>query len=186
MAAPIVTDNALRPTLALPVAGVRLRPWLATDAPGLAAHANDRGVWLNLRDVFPHPYTLADAQQYISFATRPKSPDIHLAFEVDGAAVGSISILFQTDVHHRSAEIGYWLGRAYWGRGIATAAVRALSDYTFAHFDVCRLYASIFARNAGSARVLEKAGYALEGRLRQSITKDGETLDALLFALLKV
>ncbi|RYU78739.1 N-acetyltransferase [Hymenobacter persicinus] len=169
----------------LAVSGARLRPWTAADAPSLAAQANDRGVWQNLRDVFPHPYSETDAQGYISFVSAPDSADIHLAFEVDGAAVGSISVVFQADIYHRSAEIGYWLGRAYWGRGLATAAVQALSAYTFAHFDVCRLYATIFDRNTGSARVLTKAGYALEGRLRQSITKDGETLDGLLFASLK-
>ena len=185
MSQSVATENALRPTLHLAVPGVRLRPWAAADAESLAAQANDRGVWQNLRDVFPYPYSLADAQNYIDFVSAPTSTDIHLAFEVEGAAVGSISVLFQTDINHRSAEIGYWLGRAHWGRGIATAAVRALSEYAFAHFDVCRLYASVCARNEGSARVLEKAGYELEGRLRQSITKNGETMDALLFAALR-
>jgi ribosomal-protein-alanine N-acetyltransferase len=177
------TESLLRPTLVLP--GARLRPWTPADVDSLTEQANDRGVWQNLRDVFPYPYSQQDAQDYIRFVSAPNSPDVHLAIEVDGAAVGSISLIFQTDIYRRSAEIGYWLGRAHWGRGIATAAVRALSAYGFAHFDVCRLYATIFARNAGSARVLEKAGYALEGRLRQSITKDGETLDGLLFASLR-
>ena len=185
MPAAAAPTNALRPTLELSGAGGRLRPWAATDAGSLTAQANDRGVWQNLRDVFPYPYSLADAQGYIDFVSAPASPDIHLAFEVEGAAVGSISVLFQSDVHHRSAEIGYWLGQAYWGRGLATAAVRAVSDYAFAHSDICRLYATVCARNTGSARVLEKAGYQLEGRLRQSITKNGETMDALLFAALK-
>jgi ribosomal-protein-alanine N-acetyltransferase len=185
MPAPAASVNLRRPTIGLTVPGARLRPWAAADVPSLAEQANDRGVWQNLRDVFPHPYGPQDARDYIRFVSGPGSGDIHLAFEVDGAAVGSISVIFQTDIYRRSAEIGYWLGRAHWGRGLATAAVRALSDYAFTHFDICRLYATIFARNAGSARVLEKAGYELEGRLRQSITKDGATLDGLLFALLK-
>ncbi|GAA3937393.1 GNAT family N-acetyltransferase [Hymenobacter algoricola] len=185
MTSSVAPATILRPTLALSVAGARLRPWAVADAASLTTQANDRGVWQNLRDVFPYPYSLADAQGYLRFVSAPDSSDIHLAFEVDGAAVGSISILFQADVHHRSAEIGYWLGRAHWGRGIATAAVQAVSDYAFAYFDICRLYASVCDRNEGSVRVLLKAGYELEGRLRQSITKNGETMDALLFASLK-
>ena len=100
-------------------------------------------------------------------------------------ASGGISIVFQEDVERRSAEIGYWLGRRCWGRGIMTAAVQTITEYTFANFDTCRLYASIFARNTASARVLEKSGYELEGRLRQSITKNGQTMDSLLYAKIK-
>jgi RimJ/RimL family protein N-acetyltransferase len=77
------------------------------------------------------------------------------------------------------------VGERFWGRGITTAAVVALSEYSFAHFDLCRLYAVVFASNAASARVLEKAGYELEARLRKSITKDGQTMDALLYAIIR-
>ncbi|QDA60023.1 GNAT family N-acetyltransferase [Hymenobacter jejuensis] len=178
-----MAENLLRPTLDLPVPGARLRPWCAADATVLAEQANDRGVWQNLRDVFPHPYSVGDAEWYINFVSDVHSRDVHLAFEVDGEAAGSISIMFKSDVHYRSAEIGYWLGRRYWGRGIGTAAVQVLSDYVFRHFDICRLYATVFAHNAASARVLEKAGYELEGCLRKSMTKDGETFDGLLYAL---
>ncbi|OON71179.1 hypothetical protein B0919_02415 [Hymenobacter sp. CRA2] len=167
----------------LPVAGARLRPFQPTDAPALARPADDRDIWRNLRDRFPHPYTLADAEWYVGFVHAEGAADLHLCIEVDGEAVGSISVLFKDDISRREAEIGYWLGRAYWGRGIVSAAVQALSAYALAHFDVCRLYASVFEYNPTSARVLEKAGYALEGRLRKSITKDGQTVDGLLYAL---
>jgi RimJ/RimL family protein N-acetyltransferase len=175
----------LRPTLELPVHGARLRPWQLADAPALAEVANDRGIWQNLRDVFPHPYQREDADSYISFVTDPESADVHLCIEVDGRAAGAISVLFKTDVNCRSAEIGYWLAQAQWGRGIVTAAAQILTDYTFTHFDICRLYAEVFAPNTASARVLAKVGFELEGRLRQSVTKDGQTMDALLYAVIR-
>lgn len=171
-----------RPLLPLSVAGVRLRPVEPADAPALARHANDRAIWLNLRDRFPHPYTLADAEWYVHFVNTEDATNMHLGIEVDGEVAGSISVLFKDDISRREAEIGYWLGRAYWGRGIVTAAVRALSEYALTCFDLCRLYATVFAHNPASTRVLEKAGYTFEARLRQSITKDGQTIDGLLYA----
>ena len=88
-------------------------------------------------------------------------------------------------MYRRSAEIGYWLAEPFWGQGIATRAVRALSDWAFASFDLVRIFAAVFETNPASARVLEKAGFALEGRLRQSITKNGRTFDELLYARLR-
>ncbi|MDP6071748.1 MAG: GNAT family protein [SAR202 cluster bacterium] len=84
-----------------------------------------------------------------------------------------------------SAEVGYWLGEPFWGKGIATMAISAIVDYAFAHFDLVRLYASVFEWNPASARVLEKAGFTLEGRECKSVTKDGQTIDALVYALVR-
>jgi ribosomal-protein-alanine N-acetyltransferase len=176
---------SLRPTLELPGLNARLRPWRLTDAEVLASHANDADIARYLRDVFPHPYGIADAQYYLDLMTDPASTELTVAIEVAGEAAGSISLLFQQDISRRSAEIGYWLGRQFWGQGIATAAVRALSEYGLAHFDLVRLYATVYAPNLASARVLEKAGYTLEGRMRQAVTKHEQVLDALLFARIK-
>ena len=175
-----------RPSLALAGLPVLLRPFRAADIPALARYANDRGIWLNLRDRFPHPYSLADAEWYVSFVESDEGrSDVHLCLEIAGEAAGSISLLFKKDVSRRSAEIGYWLGREHWGKGYATAAVRALTHYGLAHFDLTRIYALIFEHNAASGRVLEKAGYTFEARLRQAITKDGRTMDGLLYAFLR-
>jgi RimJ/RimL family protein N-acetyltransferase len=175
-----MADPLLTPTLPLPP-GACLRPWRLSDAPALAGHANDRGIWQNLRDTFPHPYTTQDAEYFLSMGA-DNQRDLHLAFEVDGEAVGSIGVHFKTDVRRRSAEIGYWLARPYWGRGLATTAVQTVAEYVFAHFDVCRLYAVVFESNLASARVLEKAGFELEARLRKSVVKDGQTMDSRLYA----
>jgi RimJ/RimL family protein N-acetyltransferase len=161
-----------------------IRSWRATDAHALARHANSRAVWRNLRDRFPHPYTLADAEAWIVRA-RAARPETHFAIAVAGEAVGGIGLELQIDVARRSAEIGYWIGEAYWGRGIATEAVRALTEHAFAAFDLCRIYAFVFEWNPASARVLEKAGYVREAHLRKAVTKDGCTIDAFLYALVR-
>ena len=162
----------------------RVRGWRPGDETSFAQHANNRRVWRNLRDDFPHPYTLADAERWVRHAAR-LAPETQFAIEVDGAAAGGVGLLLQEDIARRSAEIGYWLGEAFWGRGIMTAVVRAVTDYAFASLDLCRVYALVFEWNPASCRVLEKAGYRLEGRLRKSATKDGHTLDQLLYAAVR-
>jgi RimJ/RimL family protein N-acetyltransferase len=88
-------------------------------------------------------------------------------------------------VDRRSAEIGYWLGEEFWGRGIVTEALIAVTDHAFANHDLCRLFAHVFDWNPASARVLEKAGYAFEGRMRKSVTKEGQTIDQLMYAMIR-
>src|SRR5215831_10797786 len=161
-----------------------LREWKPGDQQSLVKHANNRRVWRNLRDSFPHPYTLADARQWIEIAN-PAGPITNFAIVVDGAAVGGIGLMLKEDVFRRTAEIGYWLGEEFWGRGIVTEAVRALTDYAFREFDLVRLYAAVFEGNVASVRVLEKAGYAREARLRKAIVKDGRTLDLMLYAVVR-
>ena len=159
-----------------------LRPWRLNDQESLARHANSRQIWRNLRDVFPHPYTLADARAWLEHV---QGTELCWAIEVDGTAVGGITLHPQDDVHRRSAEIGYWLGEAYWGRGIATEAVWAVTAYGFEHCDLIRIYASVFEWNVASMHVLEKAGYQCEGRRRKAVTKDGQTIDDLLYAIIR-
>lgn len=162
----------------------RLRPWRIDDGSALVKHANNRNVSRNLRDIFPFPYTAADAQGFL-WRTVPVSPPTNLAIEVDGEAAGGISLRVQEDVHRHTAEIGYWLSEAHWGRGIMTDVVAAMAAYGFGQFDLIRIEAEVFARNPASMRVLEKSGFQREGWLRQSVTKDGETMDAALYALLR-
>ena len=158
-----------------------LRPYRAGDEASLVFAANDREIWMNLRDRFPHPYTDADAAGWIAHASA-QSPVTDLAIDVDGAVAGAIGITPQPDVYRRSAEIGYWLGRAHRGKGLATEALVGMTEHVFANSDVCRLFGAVFEHNVASARVLEKAGYVLEGRLRKSVVKDGQVLDSLLYA----
>jgi RimJ/RimL family protein N-acetyltransferase len=161
-----------------------LRPFRPADAASLARHANNRQIWLNLRDLFPHPYTVSDAEAYIA-RVAADAPVTRFAVDVGGDAVGSVSLKLGSDVERRSAEIGYWLGEAHWGRGIMSAAVRAATEYALTELDLLRIFAVPFVRNPASARVLERAGYELEGTMRRSAVKDGVVLDQLLYAAVR-
>ncbi len=170
--------------LELPAGGAVVRAWERSDAASLVRYANNRRVWLNLRDTFPHPYTAADAEQWLARATALRPPT-HFAIAVGNEAVGGIGFEPQSDVLRRSAEVGFWLGEPFWGRGIATAALAAVSAHAFATSDLCRLYAYVFEWNAGSMRVLEKAGYVREACLRRAVVKDGKVIDQYLYALVR-
>ncbi len=161
-----------------------LRPFRFADAASVARHADNRQIWLNLRDLFPHPYTVADAERYVA-RVAAEMPVTRFAIDVGGEAVGSVSLKLGSDVERRSAEIGYWLGEAYWGRGIMSAAVGAVTAYAHRELDLLRVFAVPFARNPASVRVLERAGYRREGVMRRSAVKDGEILDQYLYAAVR-
>jgi RimJ/RimL family protein N-acetyltransferase len=158
-----------------------LREWRRGDEPSLVRHANNRNVWMNLRDNFPHPYTPADARHWIRLATT-NGLNYVFAIVVDEFAVGAIGVHPGEDVHRYSAEVGYWLGEEYWNRGIVTEAVVAVSEYAFNTLGMTRLHAEVFQGNTGSMRVLEKAGYLREGVLRKSVYKDREWVDEVVYA----
>ncbi|MCI0569101.1 MAG: GNAT family N-acetyltransferase [Acidobacteria bacterium] len=158
-----------------------VRSWKASDATSLTLHANNRKIWINLRDAFPHPYAIRDAKGFIRAALKDR-PECLFAIAIRGEAVGGIGFALHRDVERVSAEIGYWLGEEFWGRGVTTAALKAVTDYAIRTHGLTRLYAVPFEWNPASFRVLEKAGYALEGRLRQSAIKDGKVIDQLLYA----
>jgi ribosomal-protein-alanine N-acetyltransferase len=165
--------------------GCIVRDWRSNDAPSLARHANDRRIWLNLRDRFPHPYTLTDAEAFLASVAKMQ-PRTFFAIAVEDSAVGGIGYILHDDVERVSAEVGYWLGTAYWGKGIMTSALRAVTAHAFRQHDqLRRIYAVPYVWSTASMRVLEKAGYHLEGRMRQSAIKDGQVIDQLLYAILR-
>ena len=145
-------------------------------------HANNHEVWLNLRDRFPQPYTPTDAKTWIQ-AVAGRDPPTDFAIEVSGEAIGGIGVMLHKDVERVSTELGYWLGKIFWDRGIMSVAVRAATEYAFSSFGLTRLYALPYARNLASIRVLEKAGFTREGVLRRSAIKEGVVLDQVLFAI---
>jgi len=161
-----------------------LRPWRYGDEPALAREANDREIWRALRDRIPHPYPQDAAAMWVA-STLGVDPPQHLAIEVDGEVAGGVGLYRGDDVHRYSAEVGYWLGRRHWGRGIATEALTAFTAWAFTTFDLGRLYASAFATNPASGRVLAKAGYRLEGIARAGAFKDGRFVDVAVYARLR-
>lgn len=159
-----------------------LRDWSPEDIPSLVRFANNPRIAATLRDGFPSPYTSRDAERFIAQATTPGSRNLVLAIEVKGEASGGIGINLLEDVCNRTAEIGYWLAEPYWGRGIVTNAVRAIVPVAFDRYDITRIQAAIFAVNPASMRVLEKCGFVREAVLRDAVTKNGVTMDEVMFA----
>lgn len=159
-----------------------VRSWRESDAEAIVRHADNRKVWRNLRDAFPHPYRREHAEQFIEMAMA-RDPETFFCIAVDDRAVGSIGYSFFSDVNRFTAEIGYFLGEEYWGRGIMTEALTAVTRHALDTDEVIRLYAMPYEWNPASFRVLEKSGYVLEGRLRCSACKDGQVIDQLLYAI---
>lgn len=161
----------------------RLRPYRLSDVEPLRANADDPLVsrWMGAEN-FPNPYTRDDARSWIARALDEPGSQ-HFAVEVDGAFCGGAGMIAQRGEHHGTAAFGYWLGRAYWGRGIATDATRTMARYGLGPGGFRRLEAMVFAPNVASARVLEKCGFTLEGRMRDSyVQRDGAICDGLLYA----
>ncbi len=162
-----------------------LRPWLQSDADRLAAIANNKKIYDNLRDAFPHPYTIDDAKHYIAKAQELDATSNLFAIEKDGVAIGSIGAFFKSDVYRKNVEIGYFLAEEYWGKGLMTSAVFAFVKHLFLNFDIIRIYAEPFARNKGSRKVLEKAGFKLEAVLKKNIIKNEIIEDSCIYSILR-
>jgi len=163
---------------------LKLRKWNEADLENLVRYANNQNVAKWLTNGFPHPYTQENGKAFITMAANDNPTKI-FAIDVNGEAVGSIGFFPQTDIHEKSAEVGYWLAEEYWGQGIMTNAIQEIVDYGFQTFDIVRIFARPFSTNLNSQRVLEKAGFTLEARLKKALFKDGEFMDELIFVIIK-
>jgi RimJ/RimL family protein N-acetyltransferase len=175
----------VKPDVDLEGDGYRLRAWRDDDLQSLVRNADNRNVWINLTDGFPHPYTAEDGRSWLSMQASEDHGEIVFAIELNGAAVGGIGLERGGDLQTKVAEIGYWLGQDFWGRGLMTRVLRQVTDWAFETTDLERIWANVLAWNPGSGRVLEKAGYQLEARLRRNVFKDGQVIDSLLYAKLR-
>ena len=163
-----------------------IREWRAEDQAALAALLNNKKILDNLRDGLPYPYTERDAGEFIrAMRASDRTKTFAFAITAGDALAGSIGVFRCENIHARTAEMGYYIGEAYWGRGLATSAVRQVRDFIFEHTDIIRIFAEPFARNTASCRVLEKAGFQLEGVLRSNAVKNGKILDMKLYASVK-
>ena len=162
-----------------------LREWRMKDA-GELARIISPGVLENLRDGIPFPYTQRDGEEFIaSMLSADPRRVFAFAITAQGRLAGSITAFRQENIHCRTAELGYYLGEEWWGRGLASSAVAQACRRIFETSDILRIFAEPFARNAASCRVLEKAGFTLEGTLRKNAVKNGEILDMKLYALVR-
>lgn len=163
---------------------VTIRKWEMSDAEALAKALSNKKVMDNLRDGLPYPYTEDDAKQYINAMLAADPADTFAyAVCVDGKVVGSIGAFRQENIHNRTAELGYYLAEEQWGKGIMTQAVRQLCEVIFETTDILRIFAEPFSHNAGSRRVLEKAGFNFEGTLKNNAFKNGKVLDMVMYSL---
>ena len=155
---------------------IKLRTWQRQDAQQLASIANNKNVWNNLRDQLPHPYTVADALQWIAHCNT-QNPAVNFALTFNNEIAGSIGCVIKEDVYRKSMEIGYFLGEKFWGKGIATEGVRLLLDYMQNNFQLTRIYAEVFAHNKASMKVLQKNGFFLESIRRKAVVKNNVLID---------
>ena len=162
-----------------------LRPWREDDAGPLAHLANNREIARNLTDRFPHPYTFVHAKSWVAQRHDPIFRERAFAIEYQGELAGGIGYSPQSGIHIYAAHVGYWVGEPLWGRGIATAALRAFTPHIFATSQLRRLESRVYAWNPASVRVLEKAGFTFEGRLRHAVWRLGEFSDLLIYGLLR-
>ncbi|MGL4669120.1 MAG: GNAT family N-acetyltransferase [Methanobacteriaceae archaeon] len=178
----------------------KLRKLTLDDSGSIAKYANNINIANNLRDAFPHQYSIADAEEFINNLDN----SIVLAIDVNGDAVGCIGLTFKEDIHFRTVELGYWLGEDFWNNGIISKAINEVVNWAFNGFnniktnnmDVCgfnkyvdyeiaRIYAEPFSNNIRSQKALEKAGFVLEGVLRNNVYKNGKLLDSCIYGIIK-
>lgn len=163
-----------------------IRKRIIEDATRLAEMLNNKNILNNLRDGLPYPYTLSDAEEYItSMLAAEKTKTFAFAITVEDKVVGSIGVFRCDNIHSRTAEMGYYIGEPYWGRGLGTSAVTQVCNYIFDNTDIIRIFADPFSHNMASCRVLEKAGFQFEGLLRSNAVKNGKVIDMRMYSLIK-
>ena len=165
----------------LDLGDLQIRSWRKSDLDALVRHANNPKIASNLRDQFPHPYTRRDGIDYLEFV-REQKPERNFALQYEGEAIGGLGFQLGLDISRISAEMGYWLSESFWGRGFASRAAKAASDWAFEQYKLTRVFALVFSHNAASVRVLENAGFQREGIMRRSALKNGVVLDQFLYA----
>ena len=163
---------------------ISVRKWKPGDEEELAIQANNIKIFNNVRDLFPHPYTLAEAEKWVKYNSGI-APTENMAIIVDGKVAGGIGIKRMEDVYRKTMEIGYFLGESYWGKGIMTHVVSEYVDYMFKTFEINRIIAPVFDFNIGSQRVLEKVGFRKEAVLIKSVIKNNVFRNEIIYALLR-
>ena len=164
----------------------KIRKWKLTDAKDIAVALSNKKIQDNLRDGLPYPYSEQDGIDFISsMLSANEDETFAFAITLDDKVIGSIGVFRQQNIHRQTAEMGYYIAEEHWGKGIMTDAVKQICEYVFKNSDILRIYAEPFAYNAGSCRVLEKAGFQYEGTLRNNAVKNGKVIDMKMYSLLR-
>lgn len=160
---------------------MKLRKFEESDVSRLVSLADDLEVSRYMTTAFPYPYTTEDAVWWVQEGSKQ---GMVRAIESEGLLVGCVGAQPLPFEHSRTANIGYWLGREYWGRGLAARALSLLTEQIFQETEIVRLQASVYSPNIASMRVLEKAGYRQEAILAQAIFKHNQFYDEYIFSKL--
>lgn len=164
----------------------KIRQWRIEDADDLSKALNNKKILDNLRDGIPFPYTQKDAKEYIATMLAADNEIVYaFAITIEDKAVGSIGLFRQTNIHSKTAELGYYIAEPYWGKGFGTSAVKQICDYIFQNTDIIRVFAEPFAHNIGSCRILEKCGFKCEGTLRKNAVKNGAVIDMKMYSIIQ-
>jgi RimJ/RimL family protein N-acetyltransferase len=160
-----------------------LRPYQLADKLALVKHANNKNISDNLRDRFPYPYTIEDAEWFINFVLENNNPVTNFVIEIHNEASGSVSFWLGEDVYRLNVEIGYWLGEEHWGKGIMTNVIKTIVKYIFEDFGIKRIYVMPFATSIGSVKTLEKAGFTKEAAIHNGVIKNGKIMDYYIYSI---
>ncbi|MEI7801911.1 MAG: GNAT family protein, partial [Bacteroidota bacterium] len=158
-----------------------LRPWKKSDAEALAKIGNNINIARNMRDRFPHPYLTANALLFIAEFEK-ENPQKVFGIFLNDEPIGSVGVFPDADIYRKNAELGYWIGEPFWNKGYATEAVTAMLDYGFKSFEIERIYAAVFSYNDASKKVVEKSGFNFEAKLHNTVFKNGEFCDELIYS----
>jgi len=161
---------------------IKLRAFKASDTDLLVSYLNSPKVTRYITSAIAQPYTEGDAQWWVEEGSGIAHAK---AIEFNGTLVGCISANVGEFEYSRSAELGYWVAREYWNKGIASEAIKLFTDSIFSSTDITRLFVSVVAENAASLRVLEKNAYTNEGTHRQASFKNGRYFDEHCLAKLR-
>ncbi len=164
---------------------VNLRRLSLSDAPEIARLINNRKIWDNLRDFIPNPYGVEDGEFFVNLTQKENPPQTFGIVLDETQLCGVIGLVIQQDVHRFSAEIGYWIGEEYWGKGIGTKAIQLMVDYGFNELSLNRIFSGVFEYNQPSLRILEKCGFVKEGILKKAVYKNGNFYDEHRYAIIK-
>ncbi len=160
---------------------VLIRAWKTEDAIELVNLANNKKIWSNVKDFFPHPYTKQNAKEWLALNVGVQ-PVMNFVIEADGSFAGSIGMIQQQDVHRCNMEIGYWLGEPYWNKGYVTKAIELICEIIWRDYShINRIIAEVFEHNTASMKALEKNGFALESIQKEGVIKNDVLLNSYLY-----
>jgi [ribosomal protein S5]-alanine N-acetyltransferase len=163
---------------------VTIRPLGYEDVPELAKMANNKKIWVNVRDRMPYPYNEKDAEHFIKF-TNATQPVTVFGICYQQQLIGAIGLHANEDVYRYNYELGYWIGEDHWNKGYATKAIQLMCEFGFKELKANRIVASVFDYNNASKHILQKLGFKCEGIFVKNVFKSGKFIDEHYYAMQK-